>query len=151
MRHSRVIISINPTPASVSHRLKHKRTRRYAYGMFAPATATATATPASAAPPLHEFRTPLAAILSSFELPGADGKTFLPTERHELPGNAPKDLPRLFETFCRGTHPDIIAADGIGLAIVRARVDLHQGNIDVVGPGGQGTTFTVQLTAPLQV
>jgi PAS domain S-box-containing protein len=66
-------------------------------------------------------------------------------------GITPEDLPRLFETFHRGTNVGNIAGTGIGLNIVRQCVDLHRGKIDVVSTEGQGTTFTVQLTAPLQV
>ena len=65
-------------------------------------------------------------------------------------GIAPDDLPRLFETFHRGTNVGNIAGTGIGLNIVKQCVDLHRGKIEVASPEGQGTTFTVQLLAPLQ-
>ena len=60
------------------------------------------------------------------------------------------DLPRLFESFHRGTNVAQIAGTGIGLHIVKQCVDLHQGRIDVASPPGAGTTFTVQLLAPLR-
>jgi PAS domain S-box-containing protein len=59
------------------------------------------------------------------------------------------DLPRLFESFHRGTNVANIAGTGIGLHIVKQCVDLHRGKIAVASAAGQGTTFTVQLLAPL--
>ncbi|MES2943135.1 MAG: ATP-binding protein [Pseudomonadota bacterium] len=59
------------------------------------------------------------------------------------------DLPRLFETFHRGTNVGHIAGTGIGLHIVKQCVDLHRGKIEVASEPGQGTRFTVHLTAPL--
>ena len=60
-----------------------------------------------------------------------------------------EDLPRLFETFHRGTNVGSIAGTGIGLHIVKQCVDLHRGKIEVASQPGLGTTFTVQLAAPL--
>ena len=59
------------------------------------------------------------------------------------------DLPRLFGSFHRGTNVGHISGTGIGLHIVKECVDLHQGQITVSSQPGQGTTFTVLLTAPL--
>ncbi len=59
------------------------------------------------------------------------------------------DLPRLFESFHRGTNVGNIQGTGIGLHIVKECVALHQGVIDVQSEPGQGATFHVRLHAPL--
>ncbi|RYX92123.1 MAG: PAS domain S-box protein [Comamonadaceae bacterium] len=59
------------------------------------------------------------------------------------------DLPRLFETFHRGTNVGNIQGTGIGLHIVKECVDLHLGTIHVDSTVGQGTTFRVALRAPV--
>ncbi|WP_158290231.1 PAS domain S-box protein [Ramlibacter sp. WS9] len=64
-------------------------------------------------------------------------------------GIPPADLPRLFESFHRGTNVGNIQGTGIGLHIVKECVALHQGTIDVRSEPGQGATFHVQLHAPL--
>jgi PAS domain S-box-containing protein len=58
------------------------------------------------------------------------------------------DLPRLFETFHRGTNVGNIQGTGIGLHIVKECVDLHRGSISVESVVNQGTTFRVVLHAP---
>ncbi len=58
------------------------------------------------------------------------------------------DLPRLFESFHRGTNVGNIQGTGIGLHIVKECVDLHHGTISVESTVGQGTTFRVLLHAP---
>ncbi|HVZ42574.1 MAG TPA: PAS domain S-box protein [Ramlibacter sp.] len=59
-----------------------------------------------------------------------------------------EDLPRLFETFHRGTNVGSIQGTGIGLHIVKECVDLHGGRIDVESESGRGTVFHVRLSAP---
>lgn len=61
------------------------------------------------------------------------------------------DLPRLFESFHRGTNVGNIQGTGIGLHIVKECVGLHCGAIEVDSQPGQGTTFKVQLHAPATV
>ena len=63
-------------------------------------------------------------------------------------GIPPSDLPRLFETFHRGTNVGNIQGTGMGLHIVKECVDLHRGSIDVQSEPGQGATFHVLLHAP---
>jgi PAS domain S-box-containing protein len=58
------------------------------------------------------------------------------------------DLPRLFESFHRGTNVGNIQGTGIGLHIVNECVQLHRGRVDVRSELGQGTTFEVELHAP---
>jgi PAS domain S-box-containing protein len=64
-------------------------------------------------------------------------------------GIPPADLPRLFQSFHRGTNVGNIQGTGIGLHIVKECVDLHQGSIEVDSEPGRGTTFRVCLHAPL--
>jgi PAS domain S-box-containing protein len=59
------------------------------------------------------------------------------------------DLPRLFESFHRGTNVGNIQGTGIGLHIVKECVSLHCGTIDVDSQPGAGTTFHVYLHAPV--
>jgi PAS domain S-box-containing protein len=60
------------------------------------------------------------------------------------------DLERLFELFHRGSNVGKIPGTGMGLAIVKRLVDLHQGQIYVTSEVGKGTTFTVILPSVLQ-
>jgi PAS domain S-box-containing protein len=64
-------------------------------------------------------------------------------------GIPPVDLPRLFQSFHRGTNVGNIQGTGIGLHIVKECVDLHQGSIEVDSEPGRGTTFRVRLHAPV--
>jgi PAS domain S-box-containing protein len=59
------------------------------------------------------------------------------------------DLPRLFESFHRGTNVGNIQGTGIGLHIVKECVELHRGSIEVESSAGEGATFHVRLHAPL--
>ncbi|MGZ5787625.1 MAG: sensor histidine kinase, partial [Ramlibacter sp.] len=58
------------------------------------------------------------------------------------------DLPRLFESFHRGTNVGNIQGTGIGLHIVKECVELHRGSIEVESAAGAGATFHVRLHAP---
>jgi signal transduction histidine kinase len=60
-------------------------------------------------------------------------------------------LPRIFDLFTRDSRAIDSAADGlgIGLALVKSLVDLHDGIVQVQSAGpGRGSEFTVRL--PLQ-
>jgi signal transduction histidine kinase len=62
-------------------------------------------------------------------------------------GIAPEDIPHLFERFYRGqgVGSSTIAGSGLGLAVVKEIVDLHEGSIEVESQVGIGTTFRVWL------
>ncbi|MBE9016408.1 hybrid sensor histidine kinase/response regulator [Chroococcidiopsis sp. CCALA 051] len=60
-------------------------------------------------------------------------------------GIPPKDLQRLFESFHRASNVGGIPGTGLGLAVVKQAVELHQGAIAVESEEGVGTTFTVTL------
>ncbi|HXF63837.1 MAG TPA: HAMP domain-containing sensor histidine kinase [Caldilineaceae bacterium] len=68
-------------------------------------------------------------------------------------GIEPADLPYVFDRFYRGdkarrrNHSD---ASGLGLAIAKAIVEAHGGRIGVDSTPGQGTTFTITLSAPVE-
>ncbi|HUR90532.1 MAG TPA: PAS domain S-box protein [Ramlibacter sp.] len=59
------------------------------------------------------------------------------------------DLPRLFESFHRGTNVGNIQGTGIGLHIVKECVQLHRGTIAVHSVVGHGASFHVDVHAPL--
>jgi signal transduction histidine kinase len=54
-------------------------------------------------------------------------------------------LANLYEPFVRANNVDKIAGTGLGLAVVKKCVDLHQGEIYVESKVGEGTTFTVKI------
>lgn len=58
-------------------------------------------------------------------------------------------LPHLFDRFYRTNNErsDDCQSTGLGLAITKAIIDAHQGNIDVVSELNKGTYFTVRLPA----
>lgn len=61
-------------------------------------------------------------------------------------GIAPQDLPRLFERFYRADPARSPSSGaGLGLAIVQAIVQTHQGQIKVKSQPGQGAVFIVLL------
>ena len=60
-------------------------------------------------------------------------------------GIPPSDLPRLFESFHRGSNVGNRQGSGLGLAIVKHAVDLHHGKIEVASMPGAGTQFTISL------
>jgi PAS domain S-box-containing protein len=65
-------------------------------------------------------------------------------------GISPQMLPKLFELFSRETTAQDAAPEGlgIGLAVVRQVVELHEGNVEARSSGvGKGSEFTVRLPA----
>ncbi|MDR3741286.1 MAG: ATP-binding protein [Terracidiphilus sp.] len=62
------------------------------------------------------------------------------------PGIDPADRPLVFEKFYRGKHSSSKGkGTGMGLAIVRAIVIAHGGDIDVLSVPGHGTTFRFRI------
>ena len=55
------------------------------------------------------------------------------------------DLPRLFQTFARGSNVGETPGSGIGLVIVKRCVDLLLGRIEISSKTGQGTLVNVWL------
>lgn len=62
----------------------------------------------------------------------------IPTEEQAL----------IFEPFRRGRNARSIMGSGLGMAVVKRCLDLHQGELSVDSEVGVGTTFTVKLTQP---
>jgi light-regulated signal transduction histidine kinase (bacteriophytochrome) len=60
-------------------------------------------------------------------------------------GIPPEDLPHIFEELYRGKNARGCAGSGLGLALVRAIVARHEGDITVRSRPGQGTVFTLRL------
>lgn len=60
-------------------------------------------------------------------------------------GIPPEDQPRIYETFYRGQNVGDITGTGLGLAVVKTCVDLHQGEITIDSKPGQGTIVTVTI------
>ncbi|WP_270298655.1 sensor histidine kinase [Eggerthella sinensis] len=54
---------------------------------------------------------------------------------------------RLFEKFFQGDTSHASEGSGLGLALCKRIVDLHQGTIDVQSSPGRGTVFEVRLPA----
>ena len=55
------------------------------------------------------------------------------------------DLPHLYKPFYRSETVKNVSGSGLGLAVVKTCVELHQGTIDVTTGENQGTFFTVRL------
>ena len=64
-------------------------------------------------------------------------------------GIAPQDLPRVFDRFFRGdsARQSHEGESGLGLAIAKSLVELHEGTISAESRLGEGSTFTVRLPA----
>lgn len=63
-------------------------------------------------------------------------------------GIAPEAVPHLFEEFFRARNArEIAEGTGLGLALVKRLVDLHQGRIEVTSRLGEGTEFVVSFPA----
>src|SRR5699024_12584186 len=62
-------------------------------------------------------------------------------------GIATADLPHVFERFYRADKARRSGGNGLGLALARRVIELHEGQITVTSEPGSGTTFTVDLPA----
>jgi len=62
-------------------------------------------------------------------------------------GISPHDLPHIFERFYRAdkSRTRLTGGSGIGLAIVKALVLAHSGNITVISEIEKGTTVKIEL------
>lgn len=77
----------------------------------------------------------------------AEGNQAVITVRDTGIGIAAEDLPRVFERFYRAESDATRRFDGsgIGLALAKELVELHDGTIEVASASGVGSTFTVRL------
>ena len=69
------------------------------------------------------------------------------TVRDEGIGIPQADLPHLFQRFYRASNVDEhqIIGLGVGLYVVKERVTLHNGTVEVASEEGRGSTFTICL------
>ena len=74
----------------------------------------------------------------------ADGR-YTMTMTNTGRGISADELPHLFERFYQTR--DSIGGTGIGLALVKAYVDLHHGEVTAASVPGESTTFTVTIPA----
>lgn len=56
-----------------------------------------------------------------------------------------EDLPHIFERYYQAHHNKKISGTGIGLALTKNLIDLHEGEISVESTPGEGSIFTVRL------
>lgn len=74
-----------------------------------------------------------------------DAGHLLLSVRDNGPGIPEAECSRLFDKFFRGTTSTGIPGSGIGLHLVRAFVDLHDGEIDLESTVGEGTIVTITI------
>lgn len=55
------------------------------------------------------------------------------------------DLKHIYKPLFRGNNTTQVPGTGIGLALVKKIIDLHDGTISVISSPGKGTKFTVEL------
>ncbi len=60
-------------------------------------------------------------------------------------GISPKNRDRIFDVFYRLQRPGEVEGSGVGLAIVKKIVNVHNGTIEVESDVGKGATFIVSL------
>lgn len=61
-------------------------------------------------------------------------------------GMSPEVMQRIYEKFYQGDRSHSTSGNGLGLALVKRIVDLHQGNIQVSSEEREGTIFLVELS-----
>jgi two-component system sensor histidine kinase SenX3 len=61
------------------------------------------------------------------------------------PGIAPEEQERIFDRFFRGDRARSRGGTGLGLALTRSIVLVHNGQITVESSPGKGSTFRVTL------
>lgn len=60
-------------------------------------------------------------------------------------GISPDELPYIFERFYRGQKAQRKPGSGLGLAVVKRVVTLHQGHIEIMSEPGKGSCFRLRL------
>lgn len=61
------------------------------------------------------------------------------------PGIAEEDIPHVWEELYRGQSARGVPGSGLGLALVRAIAERHNGEVSLRSRSGQGTVFTLKL------
>jgi len=73
------------------------------------------------------------------------GKEAVVTIRDTGPGIPPQDLPHIWDRLFRGDQSRSQPGIGLGLGMVRAIVQAHDGHVEVESKTGHGTSFVVRL------
>lgn len=94
----------------------------------------------------HPHRRPHISITAEEEGRGPQ-KHYKITYRDNGIGFKPEQAEKIFEVFYRLHSRDEYEGTGVGLAIVKKIVSLHQGHISAIGVEGEGATFTLYLPA----
>jgi two-component system, OmpR family, sensor kinase len=76
-----------------------------------------------------------------------DGSTVAIEVADTGPGISEEDLPHVWEELYRGMGARGIPGSGLGLALVRAVAERHNGQVNLRSRAGQGTVFTLKLPA----
>jgi two-component system OmpR family sensor kinase len=86
----------------------------------------------------------------SIEVRASDDGTAVVVEVADTGLGIPEDeLPHIFEELYRGREALGIEGSGLGLALVKAVVERHGGDISIRSRVGQGSVFTLRLpTSP---
>jgi two-component system, OmpR family, sensor kinase len=74
-----------------------------------------------------------------------DGSTLAVEIADTGPGISEEDLPHVWEELYRGMGARGIPGSGLGLALVRAVAERHNGQVNLRSRAGQGTVFTLKL------
>ena len=74
-----------------------------------------------------------------------DGSTVAIEIADTGPGISEEDLPHVWEELYRGMGARGIPGSGLGLALVRAVAERHNGQVNLRSRAGQGTVFTLKL------
>jgi heavy metal sensor kinase len=76
---------------------------------------------------------------------GRQGKEAVVTIRDTGPGIPPQDLPHIWDRLFRGDQSRSQPGIGLGLGMVRAIVQAHDGHVEVESKPGHGASFVVRL------
>jgi two-component system OmpR family sensor kinase len=80
------------------------------------------------------------------EVRASEGGTFVIIEVADTgPGIPQEELPRVWEELYRGQGAQGVPGSGLGLALVRAIVKRHRGQVTLRSRAGQGTVVTMRL------
>ena len=130
------------------------------YGEVAAAKAIAVATTAPADLHLYGDRNRMRQVLANlldnalkYTSPGGQVDLSASQEQHQVVitvadtgiGISSEDLPHIWERLYRGDHSRTQRGLGLGLSVVKAVVQAHQGAVDVSSVSGAGSCFTLRL------
>ncbi len=74
-----------------------------------------------------------------------DGHSVLVEVADNGRGILPQDLPHIFDELYRGENARDLPGSGLGLALVRRIIELHEGSVEIISRPEQGTLVRVHL------